>query len=260
MVQMDSYKGGKLGLEHRELQTCFENAGGSFYVTGNANKTIRLIKGGRNYGYINNTVLKQDRGVMGYRSPDSDKLGFKDACLAKYYNRAEALFSKRYSTDGGWVRNPQRKPRLLKGQEVYYLIITDLKLAKIACDCFDNHPQKETKMSWSHQSVYDALVNDPRFSNTNQRYVNPYVCISSPQQAGKGHSMILYSPSCKADEAKNRPYHYDDKRKSFDWGLHMKIKPFIDVKRHETNQGKNWFLCEVLDWNQFAQVLGLVTK
>jgi len=72
--------------------------------------------------------------------------------------------------------------------------------------------------------------------------------------------MILYSPSSKANNTRNTPYHYDNKRKSFDWGLYKKIKPFIDVKRHETNQEKNWFLCKVLDWNQFAQLLGLDEK
>ena len=92
MAQMGSYEGGRLGLEHQELQKCFEKTGGSFCVTGKANKTIRLIKGDRNYGYINDTVLKQEGGVIGYRSPDSDELGFKDACLEGHYNRSEALF------------------------------------------------------------------------------------------------------------------------------------------------------------------------
>ena len=109
-------------------------------------------------------------------------------------------------------------------------------------------------MSWSHQSVYDALMNDPWFSHTDQSYVNPYVCITRNQQAGKMHSMILYSSLCKVA---NIPYHYDNRRESFDWGLHKQLEPIIEVKSHATNQGKNWFLCEVLDWNRFAEIVGL---
>ncbi len=249
MSQMDSYKGRRLSLEHQELRECFEKAGGYFCVTGKEHKTIRLIKGRRNYGYINNTVLVQ-KGIMGYRSPDGEEPGFKDACPSKYYNRAEALFSKSYGAHDGWDRNPQDAPRLLKGRELYYLIITDLKLAKKVCDCF----------GWSHRSVYAALVKDPRFSNTSQEYVNSYVCITSDQQAGKGHSMILYSPSCKDSGAKNRPYQYDNNRISFTPSLQKKLGPVIGSKRHETNQGKNWFMFEVLDWDQFAHLLGLDGK
>jgi hypothetical protein len=119
-------------------------------------------------------------------------------------------------------------------------------------------------MIWSHQSVYDALVKNPNFSNTintkKKIYVNPYVCITTDQEAGNLHSMILYSPLSKDSGAKKRPYQYDNKRPNFDPVLQKKLKPFLESKYHETNQGKNWFKWKIKPekWGEFAAMIGLV--
>ena len=103
-------------------------------MTGSADKTIRIMKGGRNYGYINGTVMRRG-GIMGYRSPDDDQGGYRDGCPAGKVTKAEARFRGLYQAKRGWMRDPSDQPRKLNGKHVFYLIITDLDLAKMVCEC-----------------------------------------------------------------------------------------------------------------------------
>ena len=142
MEELVGYKGPALTLEQRILQECFEESGGRFVPTTRGRNpkeilTLRLIKNGRNYGYINRTVNgKKVNGLMGYRSKDDGTVGFRDHCLKADVIKAEAQFIKDYGSRTGWKRNPESGPRKWKGKAYgYYLVITDPALAAKVCEC-----------------------------------------------------------------------------------------------------------------------------
>jgi len=106
---------------------------------------------------------------------------------------------------------------------------------------------------WTNRSVYDALI-ARRYCRTPQRNRKQYVCITEDQQMGIT-SMILFAPG---DEyRKGKPFVYDETRPTFRSTLLDALQPCLGASVLEEYKNKHWHHCEVVDWNAFAQAVGL---
>ena len=94
---------------------------GSDIVTATKQKdTIRIRKVGRDYGYINSTVIRE-HGVFGYR------FGPYDHCPDEFADNIEIEFGERYGygAKNGWICHPGHGNR----KHRKFIVVTDTRLA-----------------------------------------------------------------------------------------------------------------------------------
>ena len=109
----------RLTTDQRTLLHDLENAGFGVVYTGKG-QTLRIQKDGRDYGYINSTVIRKG-GIYGHRFDESD------ACPETLIDSINAQFGKPYGFMTGWFCHTDLK----YGEPKKYLVITDIQMPGI---------------------------------------------------------------------------------------------------------------------------------
>lgn len=110
-------------------------------------------------------------------------------------------------------------------------------------------------MTWTHETVYRALVERGEHEQIleRERYVQLY-----PQ---KPNCAVLYAPD--GPRSGTAPLHLNEARESFRADVHDRIRPTIEIVSHDNkgpgSEAQNFDHYRVLDWNSFAEALGLRT-
>ena len=122
MPKLGDYLSEHLSDQQRDPLHRLKDRGFDIVPTGKGN-TIRIKKTGRDYGYINSTVIGK-HGIFGYRFETFDG---KDACPEELVDKMDDLFSEQY---GGaiseWIWHRGKGNRKHKK----YLVVTDIRLAE----------------------------------------------------------------------------------------------------------------------------------
>ena len=109
-------------------------------------------------------------------------------------------------------------------------------------------------MKWSHDTVYQSLVSrGGRVGKNVKSKLNPYVTLY-PQDK---NCAILYSPESKLYRL--RPFHANPDREEWDPKLLRRLKKSVVSAGRSRNlpDGQNFDFYRVMDWDQFAEAVGL---
>ena len=111
------------------------------------------------------------------------------------------------------------------------------------------------KNDWSHEKVYQALVN--RGERVKSIPNEPYVTIYSQEY----NCAVLYSPATL--RYRSAPLHLNENRPGWRADVNERIQPALEKVRKENKgpgkEGQNFTFYRVLDWGVLAAALGLVS-
>lgn len=120
MPMLGDFLRGHLSAEQQSFLCRLKDKGFDIVTRTQQKNTIRIRKAGRDYGYINSTVIRE-RGVFGY------KFERYDHCPDKLADSIEIEFGERYGcgAKNGWICHPGHGNR----KHRKFMVVTDTRLA-----------------------------------------------------------------------------------------------------------------------------------